>query len=64
MKSPDNPDIPDIRSTFHSSYPSLIMDIFVELFNIAIAFKVLAPNISKAQERYAELKRKSPQNAL
>ena len=40
------------------------MDIFVELFNIAIAFKVLAPNISKAQERYAELKRKSPQNAL
>ena len=49
-------DIPDIRSKFYSSW-LVVFDKLILLINVnvVIAFKVLAANITKEQERLAKL---------
>ena len=60
MISPDNPDIPDIRSKLSLVYCRYTATSY--FFKIVAAFKVLAPNKNKAQERLAKLKRKPQDN--
>ena len=58
VTSPDDPNLPDMKSEFISMTKIRSAMTYVLPVHAVAAFKILAPNKNKAQQRLADLKKK------